>query len=184
MQQIFSILPIVVFFIGYKFGKNFFPQFEPIIIATAGITVTVILLWVYSIIVKVKQDKMTFYSNIFVIIFGGMTVLFNNPTFIKMKITLINLLFCGFMVYNVFAKNPPIAKMFEDKIMMLNQSWQKLSIRFAIFFFALAILNEIIWRNFQESTWVSYKVFYFPIITLLFFASQVYFIMKNSIKQN
>lgn len=183
MQHIFSILPIVVFFFGYKFGKGFFPQYEPIIIATAGIVLTVLLLSIYAFIAKIKQDKMTLYSNIFIVIFGGMTVFLNNPTFIKMKITLINALFGCFMLYNVFAKHPPIAGLFAGKIMMLSQNWQKFALRLALFFFGLAITNEIVWRNFAESTWVSYKVFYFPIISLVFFASQIFFIMKNSIKQ-
>lgn len=183
MQHIFSFLPIVVFFLGYKFGKNFFPQFEPIIIATAGIVACVLILWAYAIVTKTKQDKMTFYSNILIVIFGLMTVFLNNPTFIKIKITIINGLFGCFMVYNMFVKKPPISNLFAGKIIMLATHWKKLAFRFAIFFFALAVTNEIVWRNFPEGTWVTYKVFYFPIISLVFFASQIFFIMKNSIKQ-
>jgi intracellular septation protein len=183
MQHIFSFLPIAVFFLGYKFGQNIFPQHQPIIIATAGIVIAVIILWAYAIITKKKQDKMTLYSNIFIIIFGSMTVFFNNPTFIKIKITAINALFGLFMIYNVCSKNPPIAKFFAGKIMMLDKHWKIFSLRLAALFFALAIGNEIVWRNFTENTWVSYKVFYAPIITVVFFAFQMWFLMKNSIKK-
>ena len=183
MQHFFSFLPIVVFFLGYKFGQNFFPQFQPIILATAGLVASVIVFWLYVIITKKKQDKMTFYSNIFIVIFGLMTIFFNNPMFIKIKITLINAFFGCFMVYNIFAKNPPISGLFVGKIMMLNSNWQKLAFRLAILFFGLAIANEIVWRNFSESTWVSFKVFYAPIISLVFFGFQMFFIIKNSIKQ-
>lgn len=181
MQHIFSILPIAGFFLAYKFGNKIIPQYEPIIIATGTIMACVILLWIYAIISKTKQDKMTIYSNIFIIIFGMMTIFFKDPVFIKLKITIINVLFGSFMVYNVYAKNPSIGKLFAGKIIMLDENWRKFALRLAILFFMIAIGNEIVWRNFSEEFWVSYKVFYVPIFSVIYFAFQVHFIMKYNI---
>lgn len=183
MQHIFSILPVAVFFLAYKLGNKVLPQYEPIIIATGAIVLCVILLWIYAIVTKKKQDKMTFYSNLLVIIFGTMTVMLRNPTFIKLKITIINILFGAFMVYNMYAKNPPINKLFAGKITMLDKNWRKFAFRLAILFFIIALGNEIVWRNFSEEFWVSYKVFYAPIFSAIYFAFQVRFIIKNSMQK-
>ena len=179
MQQVLSFIPIFIFFIAYKFAKNIAPNHEPIIVATFFLVVVTVFTMLYSFITKKKQDKLNLYSNIAIIFFGGLTVFFHNPAFIKIKITLINLVFGGLLVYNYFSSNPPIKKMFEGKFDMENSAWKVLSLRLAIMFFAIAIGNEIVYRNFSEIIWVKYKVFGVTTITMLYFLSQVRFIMKN-----
>ncbi len=179
MQQVLSFIPIFIFFIAYKFAKNIAPNHEPIIVATFFLVVVTVFTMLYSFITKKKQDKLNLYSNIAIIFFGGLTVFFHNPAFIKIKITLINLVFGGLLVYNYFSSNPPIKKMFEGKFDMENSAWKILSLRLAIMFFAIAIGNEVVYRNFSEIIWVKYKVFGVTTITMLYFLSQVRFIMKN-----
>jgi intracellular septation protein len=166
--------------VAYKFGSFFVPNHQPIIIATFCLVVVSACSLVYHFIFKKKQDKMSFYSNIAIVIFGGLTVFFHNPSFIKIKITLINIFFGGLMVYNYFAVNPPIKKIFEGKIVMKNKAWKEFSLRLALMFFVIAIGNEIVYRNFPEATWVKYKVFCVPIFSLLYFVVQVRFLARNT----
>jgi len=179
MQQVLSFIPIFIFFIAYKFANKIAPNHEPIIVATFFLVVVTLFTMLYSFITKKKQDKLNLYSNIAIIFFGGLTVFFHNPNFIKIKITLINLVFGGLLVYNYFSSNPPIKKMFEGKFDMENSAWKILSLRLAIMFFAIAIGNEVVYRNFSEIIWVKYKVFGVTTITMLYFLLQVRFIMKN-----
>jgi intracellular septation protein len=180
MQQILSFIPIIIFFITYKFGKSIAPNHEPIITATFFLVLTSTISILYSTIRNKKQDKLTFYSNIAIIFFGSLTVLFHNPSFIKIKITIINVIFSGILFYNYFNPNPPISKMFQGKIEMESKPWQILSLRLAIIFLAIAIGNEIIYRNFSEETWVKYKVFGVSTLTMVYFLAQIPFIMKHS----
>lgn len=182
MQQLFSFVPIFIFFIAYKFSKHIAPNHEPIIVATFFLVLITVISIIYSKISKHKQDKLTFYSNISIIFFGGLTVFFHNPAFIKIKITLINLAFGAILTYNYFLENPPIKKMFEGKFDMDNSAWKILSLRLAVMFFAIAIGNEFVYRNFSEAIWVKYKVFGVTSITMLYFLFQLRFIMRN-IKQ-
>ena len=180
MQQVFSFIPIIVFFVAYKFGNFFVPNYQPIIIATFCLVVVSVSSLVYHFLLKKKQDRMSLYSNIAIVIFGGLTVFFHNPSFIQIKITLINFLFGGLMIYNYFSENPPIKKFFEGKIVMENKAWKEFSLRLAIMFIVIAIGNEIVYRNFPEATWVKYKVFYVPIFSLLYFVFQVRFLARNT----
>lgn len=180
MQQIFSMIPILFFFIGYKFGNKVFPAYEPIIIATFCIVCTSVFSLLYHFLLKRKQEKMAFYSNIAIVIFGSLTVFFHNPMFIKVKITLINLCFGFFMLWNYFSEKPSIQKIFDGKISMENHHWRIISLRIAVMFFIVAIGNEIVYRNFTESFWVQYKVFYVPIFSMIYFAAQIRFILKNN----
>ncbi|MFT4967881.1 MAG: intracellular septation protein [Candidatus Deianiraeaceae bacterium] len=182
MQQILSMIPIIIFFIAYKFGNLVVPSQQPIIIATFCLVVVSALSLLYHFVRKIKQDKMVLYSNIAIVILGGMTVIFHNPTFIKVKITLINAIFGAFMVYNCFKEVPPIQKFFHGKIIMENKSWRSFALRLAIMFFAIAIGNEFVYHYYTEATWVKYKVFYVPIFSFAYFMLQVKFLMKHSKK--
>lgn len=182
MQSFASMFPIIAFFLVYKFSYIVVPNIQPIIAATFCLVVISTLSVLYHIILKKRQEKMAFYSNIAIIIFGGATVFFHNPAFIKVKITIINALFGCFMFYNAIHKNPPIQNFFKGKLQMSVKSWQSFSIRLAIMFFAIAIANEVVHRNFTEDFWVKFKVFYVPIFSFIYFALQIRFLMKHSQK--
>lgn len=180
MKQILGALPILIFFLVYKFSYIVTTQVQPIIAATFSLVVMSAFSLVYHKILKKQQDKMAFYSNIAIIIFGSATVLMHDSSFIKMKITIINLLFGFYMLYNVFHKNPPVQKIFKEKIQMDIKYWQAFSLRIAIMFFAIAIANELVYRNFPENVWVKFKVFYAPIFSFVYFLLQIRFLTKNS----
>ena len=128
---------------------------------------------------RIALDKLTIYSNIGVVVFGGLTVLFDNPTFIKIKLTAINLAFSASLFYMFFAKKTGFKVVFQGRVSLDDRFWLLVTRRFAFLFLGIAILNEIVWRSFPESTWVNFKVFMVPLIMMVFFVLQFKFIMKN-----
>ncbi|NBV07437.1 MAG: septation protein IspZ, partial [Proteobacteria bacterium] len=130
-----------------------------------------------------KVAKVPLISAIILGIFGGLTIFSGNDLFIKMKPTLINLFFAIFLFVGYFMKKPLIKHLFGEAFKMKDEAWMILSLRWAWFFVFLAVLNEFIWRNFDTSFWVNFKVFgVFP-ISMIFTISQVPFIVKNMKKR-
>jgi intracellular septation protein len=116
---------------------------------------------------------------VLVMIFGGLTLYLKNAIFIKMKptalYTLFGLTLLGGLVFNRLFLKYLLSLGFE----MPDRSWRTLTLRYGIFFLILAVANEIIWRNFSESTWVDFKVWGVMPLILLFSVSQVPFLMKH-----
>lgn len=122
---------------------------------------------------------MPLISAIILGIFGGLTLISGDDLFIKIKPTLINLLFATLLFYGYFSKRPLIKHLFGESLKMEDKIWIVLSLRWGLFFVFLAILNEAIWRNFSTDFWVNFKVFgVFP-ISMIFTLSQVPFMVKN-----
>ncbi len=110
---------------------------------------------------------------VFVLFFGGLTVILNDDFFIKIKPTVVNTLF-GVLLLGGVALNRLLMKPLLGTVLELtDEGWRKLSIRWALFFFVLAILNEIVWRNFSTDMWVNFKVFGMMPLTILFSFSQM-----------
>lgn len=109
----------------------------------------------------------------FVLFFGGLTIILNDDFFIKIKPTVVNTMFgvalLGGLAFNRLLMKPLLGTVLE----LTDEGWRKLSVRWAIFFFVLAILNEIVWRNFSTDMWVNFKVFGMMPLTILFSFSQM-----------
>lgn len=110
---------------------------------------------------------------VFVLFFGGLTIILNDDFFIKIKPTVVNTLF-GVLLLGGVALNRLVMKPLLGTVLALtDEGWRKLSVRWAVFFFVLAILNEIVWRNVSTDMWVNFKVFGIMPLTILFSFSQV-----------
>jgi intracellular septation protein len=110
---------------------------------------------------------------ILVVVFGGLTFYLDDPSFIKLKPTIINLLFAGVLVVGLLTDRPLLKVLLGEAFRLTEVGWRKLTVRWALFFFALAILNEVVWRNFSESAWVNFKVFGIVPLTILFALAQI-----------
>jgi intracellular septation protein len=110
---------------------------------------------------------------ILVVVFGGLTFYLDDPSFIKLKPTIINLLFAGVLVVGLLTDRPLLKVLLGEAFRLTEEGWRKLTVRWALFFFALAILNEVVWRNFSESAWVNFKVFGIVPLTILFALAQL-----------
>jgi intracellular septation protein len=174
-------LPIIVFFIAFKIPKNSIinHNLEPLIFATIClVTVTFLSLIVSYILVK-KISQIALFSGVILAIFGGLTAVFNDEFFIKIKPTIINLIFSAILFYGYVKKKAMLAILFEDKIVMSNEAWLILSRRWGFYFIFLAILNEIIWRNFTTEFWVDFKVFGMMTFTIIFTILQMPFMARE-----
>jgi intracellular septation protein len=129
--------------------------------------------------VKTRRiEIMPLVTAVIVFIFGGLTLILHNDTFIKLKPTIIYVLFGGALVVGLAMGKPLLGLLFESVFDLTEEGWRKLTWRWAIFFFFLAVVNEIVWRNFSTDTWVSFKLFGVVPLTFLFGALQYPLLMK------
>ena len=172
MKQLLEFIPLLVFFYFYKKYN--------IIIATIALAITSIISFVILTVKEKKLALMPLISAGVIGFFGLLTWYFQDPLFIKIKPTILNSIFGLVLIIASIAKKPIFKKLFQSAFEMSDLNWLKMSMRWGIFFIFLAVINELIWRNFTESFWVSFKVFGFLPLTILFTLSQIPFIMRHS----
>jgi intracellular septation protein len=172
---LYDYLPLIVFFVCYKFSKS--P--DPLISATIYMIATTIIALIISYFLTGTIPKVALFSGIILTVFGGLTILLKDEIFIKIKPTIINLIFAGILFYGYFTKKPFLSNLFGDQIKMKPQAWLTLSMRWGCFFIFLAILNEAIWRLFSTDFWVQFKVFGMTPISMIFTISQIPFMVKE-----
>ena len=119
---------------------------------------------------------------VLVVVFGGLTFWLNDPRFIKIKPTIINLLFAGALFFGLMTGRLFLKLLLGEAFNLTEEGWRKLSIRWALFFLALAALNEVVWRSFSEALWVNFKVFGILGLTLVFAMAQIGLIKRYEAK--
>ncbi|MGK2923092.1 MAG: septation protein A [Methyloceanibacter sp.] len=124
--------------------------------------------WLYH-----KVPVMPLVSAVIVLAFGGLTLYLQDDTFIKLKPTIVYAMFAILLLAGLFARKPVLALLFGPVFNLTDEGWRKLTLRWAVFFIAMAVLNEYVWRNYSTDTWVSFKAFGFLPITFLFAMAQV-----------
>jgi intracellular septation protein len=120
-----------------------------------------------------KVAVMPLVSGAFVIVFGGLTLWMNDPIFIKIKPTVVNSVFALTLFGGLYCGKSLLRYVFGDAFKLTDEGWRKLTFRWACFFVALAVLNEVIWRTTSTDTWVNFKVFGIMPITMIFALSQM-----------
>lgn len=109
---------------------------------------------------------------VLVVVFGGLSIWFNDPRFFKMKPTLIYLLFAGLLGFGLMRGKPWLQLVMDGAIPMQPEGWVILTRRLALFFLGLAVANEVIWRNFSDEVWVNFKTFGLTVLMFGFFIAQ------------
>ena len=168
--------PLLIFFtIYYKTENNLSAAIPPLIISTI---IAVAIMY----FVEKKIPFVPLIGGVVITLFGGLTLYFDNPVFIYMKPTIVNIIFAGILITSkvFFQKN--FLKFFLKTAFQLQETgWDKLNFRWAYFFIFLAIINEIVWRTQPETTWVNFKVWGILPITFIFTFFQVPLIRKYKI---
>jgi intracellular septation protein len=184
--------PLLLFFFANSKPALFEPWLAPLLpaaertgehsgifVATAAFMVAILAALAISYVLTRRLPTMAIVSAVIVVVFGGATLFFQNDTFIKMKPTIIYLLFAGTLFGGMILRKPLLATVFDQVFHLTEEGWRKLTIRWALFFLALAVLNEIVWRTQTTDTWVSFKVFGVTPLTFIFAALQYPLIMKH-----
>ncbi len=159
-----DIGPLVLFFLANsRFG---------IFAATGAFMAAVVAALLVSYAMTRQLPIMPVVTAIVVVVFGGLTLALHDETFIKLKPTIIYVLFGGILLGGYILEKPFLAILFDSMFHLTAEGWRKLTLRWALFFFALAVLNEAIWRTQSTDFWVNFKLFGFVPITFVFAALQ------------
>jgi intracellular septation protein len=124
---------------------------------------------------------MPMVTGVFVLIFGSLTIYLRNPTFIYIKPTILYLMFASALAGGLFFRKLLLKNLLSEALQMQDEGWRILTQRWIGFFLVLAILNEAVWRNFPEATWVAFKSFGVMPLSIIFMATQISLIMKYQI---
>lgn len=176
--------PLVLFFFANAYSDRFGVAPDRRIFVATGMFVvaTLIALAVHYVLVR-RLPIMPLVSAVVVVVFGGLTIALNDETFIKLKPTIVNSLF-GTCLLVGLAFGKPLLKIVMDAMFDLTEEgWRKLTFRWAIFFFVLAALNEIVWRTQTTDTWVNFKVFAIMPLTIVFALAQTPLLMRHEVKR-
>ena len=144
--------------------------------------IATIIAVLFSYIMEKKIPVMPTVGALIILIFGGLTIYFDNEVFFKMKPTIINLLFALILYGGVIVKKPLLKFLLGAAIKLEDEGWKILTQRWISFFIALAILNEIVWRTQSTDIWVNFKVFGILPITFIFTMTQFPLIKKYQIE--
>jgi intracellular septation protein len=160
-----DLAPLLVFFATYLSLGIFW--------ATGALMVATVVSLITSQRLLGRVSPTLIATAALVLGFGALTLFFNDPRFIQVKPTIINLLFAVVLLGGLLLKRPVLQTMLGEALRLTDAGWRKLTIRWAGFFLAMAMLNEIVWRNFSETAWASFKVFGILPLTLAFAVLQV-----------
>ena len=157
--------PLVIFFIANSYHGIFY--------ATGAFMIATVLSLAVS---KAKFGRipiMPLVSGVFVLVFGALTLYLQEDFFIKIKPTIVNLLFAAILFGGLFAGHSLLRHLFGEVFHLTDRGWRLLTFRWACFFVFLAILNEIVWRNFSTDFWAGFKLMGVMPVTMIFAIAQL-----------
>lgn len=171
MKLLFDLLPVVFFFAAYKFAG--------IYVATAVAIATALLQAGWMLFRNGKIPTMHWVTLGLLVLFGGMTLIFQDPLFIKWKPSVVNWLFgFAFLLAPLFGGKTLPQRAMGANIDLPQQQWKKLSYAWVVFFFAVGILNLAVAYNFSEETWVNFKLFGLMGLTFAFILAQGFYVSR------
>ena len=189
-KLVLELGPLLVFFFANARGEWLVENWPvlgsfggPIFLATGLFMVaTAISLTVSWLLIR-TLPIMPLVSGVVVFIFGALTLWLQDDLFIKMKPTIVNTLFGAVLLGGLFFGKALLGYVFESAFKLDAEGWRKLTLRWGLFFLFLAVLNEVVWRNFSTDFWVAFKVWGTMPITLVFTFSQMPLIMRHALEE-
>ncbi|MDH5358838.1 MAG: septation protein A [Gammaproteobacteria bacterium] len=189
MKLFFDFLPIVLFFIAYKFGGGIYHwngqeyDVQGIYVATAVIIVASIIQVAFSWIRHRSVEKSHLITLVLVLVLGGATLWLQNPDFIKWKPTAVNWLFAmAFFAAHAFTDKSLLERMMAEHIQLPTAIWFRLNIAWIVFFIGSGIANLYVAFNFDEATWVNFKLFGLLGMTILFVVGQSIYLARHAVE--
>lgn len=175
---------LAVFFFANSYGDRLFgvaPD-RRIFVATGLFIAASLLSLLLSKLLLNHLPRMAIVNAVVVCVFGGLTLALNDSLFIKIKPTIVNTLFGGILLGGLAAGKLFLPIVLDSVMRLTEEGWRKLTLRWGLFFFVLAMLNEVVWRTQSQDFWVGFKVWGIMPITLVFALAQTPLIMKHELK--
>ena len=183
--------PLLVFFFANARGQWLADRLPalgdlggPLFVATALFMIATAVALIASRLLTGTLPIMPLVSGVIVLVFGALTLYLHDETFIKMKPTIVNTLFGATLLGGLFFGKSLLGYVFDSAFHLDAEGWRKLTFRWGLFFLVLAVLNEVVWRNFSTDAWVTFKVWAIMPITLVFTFSQMPLIMRHTVEQD
>lgn len=167
--------PIAAFFLTY-IAKD-------LIAATVALMIAAVVAVAASLIVERRLPIMPLVTAGIVLVFGGLTVWLNDERFIKMKPTIVQMIFSLILFGGLVLRRPILKPLLQSAWQLDDRGWHILTLRFALFFAAMATLNEVVWRHTSTDVWVNFKVFGILALTIVFTMLQVPVIMRHQLPE-
>ena len=180
--------PLVVFFLANSYGDRLaeaYPVLQAlggkIFVGTAFFMVAMLISQAISLALLRHIAVMPLVTLGFVMVFGALTLWLQDDTFIKMKPTIVNCIFGAALLGGLVFGKSLLAYVFDSAFTLDAEGWRKLTLRWGLFFFALAVLNEVVWRFFSTDFWVAFKVWAIMPLTIAFMMTQLPLIQRHSL---
>jgi intracellular septation protein len=171
------------FLISYFASRNLFPDADEgahIITATwwlvGGSAAALLIGW----IAEKRIAPMPLIAGVAAIIFGGLTLILHDETWVKVKPTVLNLFFAGFLLGGWVLRKLPLKAVLGEVFQLPEAMWRTLSVRYGFFFLLMAVLNEIVWRTQSTETWALFRFPGLQLLSLAFSATQFPLILRGS----
>lgn len=186
LKLVLELGPLVIFFFVNARGEalierfqleNLFPQ--PIFLATAVFMVAMLVSIAASWILSRHLAIMPLITGVVVLVMGGLTLWLQDDTFIKVKPTIVNVFFGAVLLIGLAFGRSLLAYVFDAAFALDEQGWRKLTMRWGLFFFFLAALNELVWRTQSTDFWVAFKVWGTMPLTMIFALAQLPLMQKH-----
>jgi intracellular septation protein len=163
--------PLLIFFAAFKWGGFF--------VATGAFMAAIAVALVLGWWIERKLSPMPLFTALLVMVFGGLTLYLQNETFLKMKVTVLYVFFAVILVGGLASGRLFLKYVFAQAFELDEAGWRKLTLRWAVFFLALAALNEAVWRNLSTALWVDFKVWVILPLILLFALAQTPLVLRH-----
>ncbi len=189
VKMLLELGPVVVFFIAYtKLKDTAFTydgtEYSGFIVVTA-IFVPLLALTTFILYrMTGKISVMQILTLVIVVVFGGLAIWFNDERFFKMKPTMIYLLFAGLLGFGLMRGQSYLQLVMEEAMPLKHEGWMILTKRLCLFFAALAVTNEVVWRTMSTDSWVNFKVFGLTAAIFAFFMTQGKLMQKYAVEED
>lgn len=167
--------PLVVFFVAYLL--------DDLMTATAALMAATVVALALGLALAGRVPVMAVVTAAIVGVFGALTLILNDDTFIKMKPTIVQLIFAAVLLAGLALGRSPLKAVLGKALEIDDAGWKALHLRYAIFFVAMAALNELVWRTQSEDLWVSFKVFGLAALTVAFTLAQMPLINRHQLPE-
>jgi intracellular septation protein len=181
LKLLIDLGPLVAFFVVYFAVERFRPE-AGIYWATGVLMTATVVALAASRLWLGRFSLPPLVTAVLVVVFGALTIWLQDPRFIMIKPTIIYLFFVTVLAFGLLTRRPLLKLLLGEALQLTDEGWRKLTLRWLIFFAAMALLNEIVWRKFDPSIWVSFKVWGILPLTFIFAIAQVGLIKRYEAK--